>query len=270
MTTSHPPTFANRIIELAVNNRASSTTPLSVLSEKATVTPLLSSNDISSHQQDQASLSADLQLLSSLLGRPITADDLPTLTKQTAKKSSTVPRTTTSTTPATTTTRTTPKPPLSNHELQSGQEDLETINRDLQLLSTLLGRKVTIEDLPQLTQQFGGGKRASPTQKPRTTATPSTTTTTTTTHAPTTTSPWIPMFATSSSTSSSISRDEILALLRAQGMDGTINAPGIDLYGTSNEAVLAALLKQRGIGPANNNIPTSVSKWDIFKISLYV
>lgn len=34
----------------------------------------------------------------------------------------------------------------------------------------------------------------------------------------------------------------------------------IDFYGQSNEAVLASLLKQQGIGPASNNVPLNVNK----------
>lgn len=98
------------------------------------------------------------------------------------------------------------------------------MNNDLQLLSTLLGRPISANDLPSLVNTA---------EKPGTT-------TTTTTQKP-----------------AVIQEVELLQnLLQANKLneDATVEVPE-DAYGKTNDAILATLLKQQGIGPAHNNVP---------------
>lgn len=123
-----------------------------------------------------------------------------------------------------------PSPPpstvrqLTAAELAKCNEDTESINRDLQLLSALLGRKVTIDDLPNLTK----------------TVSSSTTTTRRPAAVPT----------------AELSEHSELAKTRVKSAivsDPKANLP--QYYGKTDDAILASVLKQQGIGPAHNNIP---------------
>lgn len=137
------------------------------------------------------------------------------------------------------------KPTLSKTEIERGKQDIETINSDLQLLSSLLGRPVSAKDLPTITQQFGGGSgggvRGTQRRKPDTT-TSTTTTTTTTTSKP------------------AILREvELLqTILKTQQNNVKPEQPP-EYYGKTDDAILATILKQQGIGPTHNNIPIEVS-----------
>lgn len=103
-------------------------------------------------------------------------------------------------------------------EVEKNQEDVASLNNDLQLLSTLLGRPISGKDLPQLTQ------KATPQRKPSTAA---------------------PTTARQPPTKGASD----LYLPSADASDG---------YGKTNDAILATILKQRGIGPAHNNIPVDL------------
>lgn len=131
---------------------------------------------------------------------------------------------------------------LSKTEIERGKQDIETINSDLILLSTLLGRPISPNDLPQLTQQFGGGGAASDGPKKRY---PSSTSTTSTT----TTQPAI------------VKEVELLqSLLRSPTKDIKSHVGSDEFYGNTDEAILATILKQKGIGPSHNNLPIEVSR----------
>jgi hypothetical protein len=91
---------------------------------------------------------------------------------------------------------------------------------------------------------------------------PATTRPTTTTQRPTTTTQRPTTTTTQRTTTLSRSADEleqlqfIQSILRSQKT--TTLAP--NFYGKSNDAVLAALLKQQGLSPVNNNLPLDVNK----------
>lgn len=129
---------------------------------------------------------------------------------------------------STTTTTTTKRPktttttirPVNRDEFAKAQMDIESYNNDLKLLSTLLGRPIGPNEIPKLARQVT-----------------STTTTTTT----------------------------VLPALKDIQLKPNFNLPediflddsSSKIYGKSNEAILAAVLKEKGIGPANNNIPVT-------------
>lgn len=142
-------------------------------------------------------------------------------------------------------TKTTSKPKLSKAEIEQGEQDIQSINNDLKLLSALLGRPVSTQDLPQLTNQIKGGSRGRQTTAPKpiiSSTTTSTTPSTTTTTSTTTSKPAI------------IKEVELLQSLLNTRPDKRPD-PGPDYYGKTDEAILATILKQQGIGPTNNNIP---------------
>lgn len=148
------------------------------------------------------------------------------------------------------------KPKLSKAEIARGQQDIQTINNDLKLLSTLLGRPISVNELPTITQQFGGGSksgnsnagsgRGNSRRTPTTAATtvPPTTTTTTTTST-TTRKPDI------------VREAELLQSLLRQQQQQSDTRP--EYYGKTDDAILATILKQQGIGPSHNNLPIDVS-----------
>lgn len=127
--------------------------------------------------------------------------------------------TTTTEKPTTTTTPSTTTVRTANRaELIEVQKDIESYNNDLKLLSTLLGRPIGPNEIPKLARQVTSR------------------TTTTTTVSP---------------------------VLKEIHLKPNFNLPediflddsNSNIYGKSNEAILAAVLKEEGIGPANNNIP---------------
>lgn len=131
------------------------------------------------------------------------------------------------------------KPTLSKTEIERGKQDIETISSDLKLLSTLLGRPISPNDLPQLTQQFGGGTSSSVPQKRYPSSTPSTTSTT--------------------KPPAIVKEVELLqSLLRSPNKDIKSQVGSDEFYGNTDEAILATILKQKGIGPSHNNIPIEV------------
>lgn len=138
------------------------------------------------------------------------------------------------------------KPKLSKSEIERGKQDIETINSDLQLLSTLLGRPVSAKDLPKITQQFGGG-RGTGRVKSEVSPTAATTTTSTTTTTTTTSKPAI------------LREVELLQTILKTQQNNVKPAPPSEYYGKTDDAILATILKQQGIGPTHNNIPIEVS-----------
>lgn len=152
------------------------------------------------------------------------------------------------------------KPKLSEKDMQRTkqmlQKDVAQYNNDLQLLSLLLGRPVKAEDIPKLTQNIPNGLGNPTTPVPKTT-------TSTTTRKPTTS---IRKTTTVPPPFSPLSNDEIKILEAINKIQSTrviittTRKPVvIPALGRSQEAVLADLLKQRGIGPLNNQIPVDVS-----------
>uniref|UniRef100_A0A182NDQ4 Uncharacterized protein n=1 Tax=Anopheles dirus TaxID=7168 RepID=A0A182NDQ4_9DIPT len=133
---------------------------------------------------------------------------------------------------------------LSPEEIEQTQKQLDRevqqYNNDLKLLSNLLGRPITEKDIPSLTKQLGtGGQRQQfATAGPATTA--KTTTTAGTTRRPAATAD-----------------GELLKQLLLTQQQQHNSSPAVierpEFYGKTNEAILAAVLKQRGIGPSNTN-----------------
>lgn len=138
------------------------------------------------------------------------------------------------TTTTSTTLRPTTKAPLSGKDIQRGQDDLQSINNDLALLSSILGRPVSLDDLPELTKSFGipPPKASSPS---------------------------------SVSALPNISLNEVIkgpldetTRVKSEIDSGGSKTVNLDGYGQTDDAILATILKQNGIGPANNNIPVQL------------
>lgn len=126
--------------------------------------------------------------------------------------------TTTTTEKPTTTSSTTTVRAVNRDEFAKAQMDIESYNNDLKLLSTLLGRPIGPNEIPKLARQV------------------TSTTTTTTTVSP-------------------ALKDIQLKPNFNLPEDIFLDDSNSNIYGKSNEAILAAVLKEKGIGPANNNIP---------------
>lgn len=124
------------------------------------------------------------------------------------------------------------------------------LDNDLKLLSALLGRPITIAEIPSLVGELGRGTAPTTISPPpkRSSGTRSTSTTTTTT-------------TTEKSTSTSTSSEETTQEVNLESTP--LISP--DFYGKTNEAKIAAILRQQGIGPANNNIPVEVRKSNFLK-----
>lgn len=132
-------------------------------------------------------------------------------------------------------------------EIEKNKQDVAALNNDLQLLSTLLGRPISEKDIPQLTQSTATQHTRPPIES----------------KAPTTTerTPKV------TSTNPALIREVELLQTILQKTQTTPKStsdlfiPGVepaDAYGKTNDALLATILKQRGIGPAHNNIPADL------------
>ncbi|XP_055532927.1 mucin-2-like isoform X7 [Wyeomyia smithii] len=130
---------------------------------------------------------------------------------------------------------------LSPQEIENTKKqlnkELQNYNNDIRLLSTLLGRPITSNDIPELTKRLTTTTLKPST--PRATTTMTTTTSTTTTQQP----PLNPVL--------------LQALLLKQQQQHNSSPAAVEnvasTYGKTNEAILASVLKQRGIGPTNTN-----------------
>lgn len=137
-------------------------------------------------------------------------------------------------------------PTVNQNEIEKNKKDVTALNSDLQLLSTLLGRPISQKDIPELTKQ---ASKSSPT---------------TTTFRPTTVRP------TKTTVNPKIIQEiELLQQIAKKpeepepdndltSTDELASIDPSDAYGKTNDALLATLLKQRGIGPAHNNIPLNI------------
>lgn len=117
-----------------------------------------------------------------------------------------------------------PPPKLSQAELEAGKKDIESVNKDLALLSTLLGRPVTLNDIPNLTKPNKGSVA------------------TTTVHNE---------VADLSGLLNEQTR--VKSAVSSGSSDPKANLP--QYYGKTDDAVLASILKEQGIGPVHNNVP---------------
>lgn len=122
------------------------------------------------------------------------------------------------------------------------------MNDDLKLLSALLGRPISVAEIPSLVNQVGkstGPSTVMPIAKAKSVAR-------------STASTAKPVQVT---TSTSV-KPEVFDVAKylqdnSLGTSTSTNAPST--IGKSNEAIIASLLKEQGIGPGNNNIPIDVS-----------
>lgn len=133
-------------------------------------------------------------------------------------------------------------------DIEKNKKDVASLNSDLQLLSSLLGRPVSQKDLSQLTKSGGAGLTP---QLPGATA------------MKTTMSP--AQLAQEVIQQIGISGDKQHPSDGAGDGDNDLTSTDelssidpSDAYGKTNDALLATLLKQRGIGPAHNNIPLDI------------
>lgn len=152
------------------------------------------------------------------------------------------------------------KPKLTKAEIEKGKQDIAAVNNDLRLLSTLLGRPISFDDLPNIEKQFGGNGARKTKSNPTTIGTSTTTTTTTTSTSTTVKPPTISTTITTTEPTAAIVREvELLqTLLKNQQQNDVKSSP--EYYGKTDEAILATILRQQGIGPSHNNIPIEVRK----------
>lgn len=140
------------------------------------------------------------------------------------------------------------------------EKDISTYNNDIKLLSLLLGRPISAQDIPKITatapNNLGNSViRGTPAVTTRR-FTPTTTASTIPTFRPMPT-PTMPAFKPLSSREEEL----LLALNNIQSPTTTTTTTTTQrpVLAKSQEAVLAALLKQQGIGPNNNQLPIDVS-----------
>lgn len=137
-------------------------------------------------------------------------------------------------------------PTISADEIEKNKKDEATLNTDLQLLSSLLGRPLSEKDVSQLAKQT-------------TTLTPSSTTirSTTTRTTKTTANPKLVqeielLHQIAQKPNAAEPENDLTSADELAAIDPS------DAYGKTNDALLATLLKQRGIGPAHNNLPLNI------------
>lgn len=149
-------------------------------------------------------------------------------------------------------------------EVDKNKKDVQTLNSDLQLLSSLLGRPLSQNDIPQLTKQLTIAAPAVELSFPGSSSIsiPSTTKS-------------APSLSTAAN-GATLTREAELLQKIIQKQSFTANELSknesstnddnkifsdidpAEAYGKTNDALLATLLKQRGIGPAHNNIPADL------------
>lgn len=141
------------------------------------------------------------------------------------------------------------------------EKDISTYNNDIKLLSLLLGRPISANDIPKLTavapNVLGNSViRGTPAVTTRrSTTTRATSTVPTFRPMPT---PTLPAFKPLSSREEELllALNDIQSPRTTTTTTTTTQRPAL---AKSQEAVLAALLKQQGIGPNNNQLPIDVS-----------
>jgi hypothetical protein len=243
--------FAQRILQLALNRTGKSFNGTSdIPSTTTSVKPMVTTEDPVKMVEKISNMQDDINMMNNIL-------------MENADKESMIG-----------------KPKLSSKELertkQMLEKDVRQYNNDLQLLSLLLGRPINPNEVSKLTQNIpnslGKGNNI-PSSKSITTSKFTTRTTqrpTTTTTTSTTTTTLKPTTTTTLPQLNRLTEQEIKlleALNRVQSTNAVTTTRKTTvrttkrplqlppLGGRSQEAVLAELLKQRGIGPLNNQIP---------------
>lgn len=143
---------------------------------------------------------------------------------------------------------------VSVDEIEKNQNDVATLNSDLKLLSTLLGRPISDKDLPKLTNSLTTKQTTQKTVTVRTTK---------------------PAIVQNNNPSLDVHDVDLLQKIIQKQIDPVPAAANelatnndddkvlasidpAEAYGKTNDALLATLLKQRGIGPAHNAIPLNI------------
>lgn len=139
-------------------------------------------------------------------------------------------------------------PTVNQDEIEKNKKDVASLNTDLQLLSTLLGRPVAQKDISQLLT-----KQASTLSPTSTTSRTTSAQTTKTTVNPSKIAKEIELLQQIAKKPNEPIPDNDLT-----STDELASIDPSDAYGKTNDALLATLLKQRGIGPAHNNIPLNI------------
>lgn len=134
---------------------------------------------------------------------------------------------------------TTTKGPITGLDWKQEAQDVASINNDLALLSSLLGRSVSIADLPELNKAFGIPSRSKPIP---------------TSVVPAKESPL------QNEVIDAVSPGNDKTRVKSEIDTGSpkIKPESLDSYGKTDDALLATILKQNGIGPSNNNIPVQL------------
>lgn len=126
-------------------------------------------------------------------------------------------------------------------DIEKNKKDVASLNSDLQLLSTLLGRPVQQKDISQLTKSGGTGLTQSSVGTVKTTVSPAQLA-----------QEVIQQIAGEKQPNESDGNNDLTSTDELASIDPS------DAYGKTNDALLATLLKQRGIGPAHNNLPLDI------------
>lgn len=137
-------------------------------------------------------------------------------------------------------------------EIEKNQNDVASLNSDLKLLSTLLGRPISDKDLPKLTNNLSTKQTTQKAVTMRTTKTVTVQNNPDLVHDADLLQKIIqkqidPVPAAANELATNNDDDKVLASIDPA-----------DAYGKTNDALLATLLKQRGIGPAHNAIPLNI------------
>lgn len=157
----------------------------------------------------------------------------------------------------------TPYSIIDAEEIEKNKKDVASLNTDLKLLASLLGRPVSQKDLPKLTKQASTLKPTTRTSYSDIPSSSSQQSTSSTTHTTKSSSPTNPAL---------VREVELLQkIIQKQNEPDTVKESTAqdenkvfaainpdDAYGKTNDALLATLLKQRGIGPAHNNVPVTI------------
>lgn len=142
---------------------------------------------------------------------------------------------------------------VSVDEIEKNQNDVASLNSDLKLLSTLLGRPISNKDLPNLTNTLTTKQTIPKAVNMQTTKMANIQNTPNLVHEVDLLQKIIqkqidPMPAAANEFSTNNDDDKVLVA----------SIDPAEAYGKTNDALLATLLKQRGIGPAHNAIPLNI------------
>lgn len=143
--------------------------------------------------------------------------------------------------------------PLTKDEIKQHEQDLASINNDLGLLSTLLGRPISQGEVLRLARQNRTIATKSTSSQNSLNALPSKSVKATPSTASFTLLPTTP----ASLNMQAENIKHLQGLLSGDAMP--TKAVEAEFYGKTNDALLAALLKQQGIGPIYNNLPVDVN-----------